>query len=54
MRRLDRAWGAMKRGHWGITLKIIGSVPGTGGHGRRIVFKTAAEASLFPGLPEAA
>ena len=54
MRRLDRAWGAMKRGHWGITLKIIGSVPGTGGTAGASYLKTAAEASLFPGLPEAA
>ena len=54
MRRLDRAWGAMKRGHWGITLKIIGSVPGTGGTAGASYLQTAAKASLFPGLPEAA
>jgi tryptophan 2,3-dioxygenase len=54
MRRLDRAWGAMKRGHWGITLKIIGSVPGTGGTAGASYLQTAAKSSLFPGLPEAA
>jgi tryptophan 2,3-dioxygenase len=54
MRRLDRAWGAMKRGHWGITRKIIGSVPGTGGTAGASYLQTAANSSLFPGLPEAA
>jgi tryptophan 2,3-dioxygenase len=54
MRRLDRAWGAMKRGHWGITRKIIGSVPGTGGTAGASYLQTAAKSSLFPGLPEAA
>ena len=27
MRRLDAAWRRMKRGHWGLTLRIIGTVP---------------------------
>jgi tryptophan 2,3-dioxygenase len=55
MQRLDRAWGAMKHGHWGITRKIIGSAPGTGGTAGASYLQTAAKSSLFPGLlPEAA
>ena len=54
MRRLDRTWGAMKQGHWGITRKIIGSVPGTGGTAGASYLQTAAKSSLFPGLPAAA
>ncbi|MCQ4120658.1 hypothetical protein [Rhodococcus tibetensis] len=54
MRRLDRAWGVMKRGHWGITLKVIGTVPGTGGTAGASYLQSAAKVSLFPGLPEAA
>jgi tryptophan 2,3-dioxygenase len=54
MRRLDRAWGAMKRGHWGITLKVIGTVPGTGGTAGASYLKTAAMKSLFPRLSEVA
>lgn len=54
MRRLDRAWGAMKRGHWGITLKVIGTVPGTGGTAGASYLQSAAKVPLFPGLPQAA
>ncbi|MFE7415602.1 hypothetical protein [Rhodococcus sp. NPDC057529] len=54
MRRLDRAWVAMKRGHWGITLKVIGTVPGTGGTAGASYLKHAAMMSLFPRLSEVA
>jgi len=54
MRRLDRAWVAMKRGHWGITLKVIGTVPGTGGTAGASYLKNAAMMSLFPRLSEVA
>ncbi|WP_231868961.1 hypothetical protein [Rhodococcus opacus] len=54
MRRLDRAWGAMKRGHWGITLKVIGTVPGTGGTAGASYLQNAATKSLFPQLSEVA
>jgi tryptophan 2,3-dioxygenase len=54
MARLDDGWRAMKRTHWGITLKIIGRVPGTGGSTGASYLKTAAERSLFPQLPELA
>jgi hypothetical protein len=52
--RLDDGWRSMKRTHWGITLKIIGRVPGTGGSSGASYLKTAAERSLFPQLPELA
>ncbi|MER7820080.1 hypothetical protein [Streptomyces sp. NPDC096153] len=48
MRRLDRAWSAMKRNHWGLTVKIIGSVPGTGGTTGASYLRTSSEAPLFP------
>ncbi|MDT2009058.1 hypothetical protein FXW78_42680 [Rhodococcus opacus] len=54
MRRLDRAWGAMKRGHWGITLKVIGTVRGTGGTAGASYLQNAARKSLFPRLSEVA
>ncbi|MEU9622919.1 hypothetical protein [Streptomyces sp. NPDC048155] len=50
MLRLDKAWGAMKRNHWGLTLKIIGDVPGTGGISGASYLKTAAQVPLFPRL----
>ncbi|GAA3748629.1 tryptophan 2,3-dioxygenase [Salinactinospora qingdaonensis] len=52
MRRFDHAWRAMKRTHWGITLKIIGNVTGTGGTSGAAYLKTAAEIPLFPVLHE--
>ncbi|MEU5881422.1 hypothetical protein [Spirillospora sp. NPDC047279] len=48
--RLDGAWRGMKRTHWGITLKIIGVVPGTGGTAGADYLKTTAEMPLFPAL----
>ncbi|GAA0547206.1 hypothetical protein GCM10009546_06580 [Actinomadura livida] len=54
MLRLDRGWRAMKRTHWGITRKIIGSVPGTGGTSGADYLKGTAEIPLFPGLHDAA
>jgi tryptophan 2,3-dioxygenase len=48
MRALDTAWRAMKRTHWGITLKIIGRVPGTGGTAGAEYLKHASEVPLFP------
>lgn len=50
MRALDAGWRAMKRTHWGITLKIIGTVPGTGGTAGADYLKRAAEIPLFPAL----
>ncbi|MFD0279211.1 hypothetical protein ACFVHB_35690, partial [Kitasatospora sp. NPDC127111] len=50
MAELDDAWGAMKRTHWGITMKIIGMVRGTGGTAGASYLREAAEARLFPGL----
>ncbi|MFI1241094.1 hypothetical protein [Nocardia salmonicida] len=52
MRRLDSAWRSMKRGHWGITLKIIGNAPGTGGTAGAEYLRKAAETALFPELME--
>ncbi|MFB4313826.1 hypothetical protein [Actinomadura sp. 21ATH] len=48
--RLEGAWRGMKRTHWGITLKIIGTVPGTGGTAGSDYLKTMAEVPLFPAL----
>jgi hypothetical protein len=50
MRDLDVAWRGMKRTHWGITLKIIGAVPGTGGTSGASYLKAGADAPLFPKL----
>ncbi|MET9700747.1 hypothetical protein ABZY31_28045 [Streptomyces sp. NPDC006529] len=50
MRELDEAWGAMKRTHWGITMKVIGQVRGTGGTAGASYLREAAEARLFPAL----
>lgn len=52
MTRLDRAWRAMKLSHWGITLKIIGDVPGTGGTSGASYLRTAADTALFPCLAQ--
>ncbi len=48
MLRLDSSWRAMKRTHWGVTLKIIGKVSGTGGTAGADYLKTAANVQLFP------
>ncbi|MET8851205.1 hypothetical protein [Amycolatopsis sp. NPDC004625] len=48
--RLDEAWCAMKRTHWGITVKIIGTVPGTGGTSGAEYLRRAAAVPLFPAL----
>ncbi|MFD0350549.1 hypothetical protein ACFQ0M_40090 [Kitasatospora aburaviensis] len=40
----------MKRTHWGITMKIIGMVRGTGGTAGASYLREAAEARLFPDL----
>ncbi|MFD7032589.1 hypothetical protein ACFWAR_31660 [Streptomyces sp. NPDC059917] len=50
MRELDDSWGAMKRTHWGITMKVIGQVRGTGGTAGASYLRDAAEARLFPAL----
>nr|WP_052478142.1 hypothetical protein [Kibdelosporangium sp. MJ126-NF4]CEL16413.1 hypothetical protein; Hypothetical protein [Kibdelosporangium sp. MJ126-NF4]CTQ90365.1 hypothetical protein; Hypothetical protein [Kibdelosporangium sp. MJ126-NF4] len=52
MRRLDSRWRAMKRTHWGVTLKIIGTAPGTGGTTGADYLRAAAEVPLFPLLGE--
>lgn len=48
MRRLDATWQAMKRTHWGVTLKIIGRASGTGGTTGAEYLKAAADVPLFP------
>ncbi|MGY1581475.1 hypothetical protein [Streptomyces sp. MN13] len=48
MRQLDAAWCGMKRTHWGVTMKIIGRVPGTGGTTGADYLKAAAQVPLFP------
>ncbi|MFI8204762.1 hypothetical protein [Streptomyces sp. NPDC085937] len=50
LRRLDTLWRGMKRSHWGITLRIIGEVPGTGGTAGASYLKTTSETPLFPAL----
>jgi hypothetical protein len=45
---LDELWRAMKRTHWGITLKIIGQVPGTGGTAGASYLERNAAVPLFP------
>lgn len=50
MNRLDGAWHAMKLSHWGLTLKIIGRVPGTGGTAGAAYLEQAAAVRLFPAL----
>ncbi|MFI0982047.1 hypothetical protein ACH4SP_34195 [Streptomyces sp. NPDC021093] len=50
MGELDTSWGAMKRTHWGITMKVIGAVRGTGGTAGASYLREAAEARLFPAL----
>ncbi|MER5733134.1 hypothetical protein ABT084_33190, partial [Streptomyces sp. NPDC002138] len=50
MSELDDSWGAMKRTHWGITMKVIGKVRGTGGTAGASYLREAAEARLFPAL----
>lgn len=50
MRELDSVWRAMKRSHWGVTLKIIGRVPGTGGTSGADYLRDTAERPLFPCL----
>jgi tryptophan 2,3-dioxygenase len=49
---LDRAWRSMKRTHWGITLKIIGRVTGTGGTAGADYLEKSARRPLFnlPGI----
>ncbi|MGP4091931.1 hypothetical protein [Streptomyces sp. KR55] len=48
MRKLDAGWCGMKRTHWGVTMKIIGRVPGTGGTTGADYLKAAARVGLFP------
>ncbi|RSN18193.1 hypothetical protein DMC63_19765 [Streptomyces sp. WAC 05977] len=50
MRGLDSAWRLMKRTHWGITLKVIGRVRGTGGTAGAAYLEQAAARPLFPVL----
>ncbi|MFK4071668.1 hypothetical protein [Streptomyces sp. NPDC029674] len=50
MRALDAAWRGMKRTHWGVTMKIIGRVPGTGGTTGADYLRAAADVALFPQL----
>ena len=48
--RLDAAWQALKRTHWGITRKIIGDSPGTGGTTGIAYLAAAAQVRLFPAI----
>lgn len=48
MSELDSAWRAMKRSHWGVTLKTIGKVPGTGGTAGADYLRVTAQRPLFP------
>lgn len=48
--RLDAAWRALKRTHWGITRKIIGDSPGTGGTTGIAYLEAAAQVRLFPAV----
>ncbi|MEE2037671.1 hypothetical protein Q8791_10615 [Nocardiopsis sp. CT-R113] len=48
MRELDSAWRAMKRSHWGVTLKTIGRVSGTGGTAGADYLRATAQRALFP------
>jgi tryptophan 2,3-dioxygenase len=50
MQTLDQAWGSMKRTHWGIALKIIGRVPGTGGTAGADYLQVKSHQPLFPAL----
>ncbi|WP_327432436.1 hypothetical protein [Streptomyces sp. NBC_01236] len=50
MQALDSGWTTGKRTHWGITLKIIGRVPGTGGTSGADFLKARSQAPLFPFL----
>ncbi len=54
MRLLDETWCGMKRTHWGVTLKIIGQVPGTGGTAGASYLQRSAATPLFPLLAEPA
>jgi tryptophan 2,3-dioxygenase len=50
MLAVDTAWCAMKRTHWGITVKTIGNVRGTGGTAGASYLRAAAGQPLFPAL----
>ncbi|RKT54661.1 hypothetical protein [Saccharothrix australiensis] len=50
MRRADEAWCVLKRSHWGITIKTIGHVPGTGGTTGAGYLDKASRQPLFPAL----
>jgi tryptophan 2,3-dioxygenase len=52
MSRLDAGWRRMKRTHAAITLKIIGTVTGTGGTDGAPYLRRAAEVPLFPAMKE--
>ncbi|KOX11357.1 hypothetical protein ADL05_23655 [Nocardiopsis sp. NRRL B-16309] len=54
MHELDSAWRTMKRSHWGVTLKIIGRVRGTGGTAGADYLRVTAEQPLFPVLVDPA
>ncbi|MDF9815310.1 hypothetical protein [Streptomyces sp. SPB162] len=53
LRALDGSWTTAKRTHWGITLKIIGSVPGTGGTSGADYLEAKSQVPLFPFLHSA-
>lgn len=51
MARLQRAWQAFKRTHWGIAVKLIGSAAGTGGTSGARYLSERKDRPLFPLLP---
>ncbi|GAA1989612.1 hypothetical protein GCM10009738_82260 [Kitasatospora viridis] len=50
LKAMDTSWTTAKRTHWGITLKIIGSVAGTGGTTGADYLATRSVIPLFPFL----
>lgn len=52
MARFDKAWRSAKLTHWGITMKVIGQVRGTGGTAGAHYLRDAADIRLFPALED--
>ncbi|MCA2211552.1 hypothetical protein [Jidongwangia harbinensis] len=54
MARLQGAWQAFKRTHWGIAVKLVGSAAGTGGTSGARYLRERVDRPLFPLLPGSA
>ncbi|HEY3505238.1 MAG TPA: hypothetical protein VGN37_20940 [Actinocatenispora sp.] len=52
MRQVEAGWLAMKRTHWGITVKTIGTAPGTGGTSGADYLRATLGQPLFPALAD--